>query len=284
MTADGSAAADAPARPPSTTAATRLLAVLGHPVQHSLSPQLHSAAIAAVGLDAVYLAFDILPEAFGRALTGLLDAGLMGANITIPHKHAALAFADAATEEAAAIGAANTLFRTADGTLTADNTDAAGLRGVLVEDCRVRAATPVTLFGTGGAARAAAVALGRLGAAVTVRGRRPQAADAIAQLARDSGGAAPSSAKADVVVNATPLGRHGERLPADLMTLGRGQVALDLNYGPPSPFLQEAAARGATAVDGLAMLVGQAEAAFGRWTGAPPPEGVMAAAARRATT
>lgn len=263
---------------PATSASTRLLCVLGHPVGHSLSPALHSAAIAAAGLDAVYLAFDVAPGALDQAVDGLVALAFLGANVTIPHKAAALARADVATEEAAFIGAANTLYWDDQGRLAADNTDAAGLIGVLRDDCAVQAGDPVCLFGSGGAARAAAVALGRLGAAVTVRARRADAAAAIADLARRAGGSAPGAGAPRVVINATPLGRHGERLPEDLMALGAHQVALDLNYGPTSPFLAEAAARGAVAVDGLGMLVGQAEAAFARWTGSPPPAGVMRAA------
>ncbi|WP_370325049.1 shikimate dehydrogenase [Euzebya sp.] len=261
-----------------TDAATRLLCVLGHPVGHSISPQLHSAAIAAAGLNAVYLAFDVAPEGFTAAIEGLVALGFLGANVTIPHKAAALAIAETATEEAEFIGAANTLYWDADGRLAADNTDAAGLMAVLGE-CGVTAGDPVTLFGAGGAARAAAVALGRIGAAVRVEARRADAAADVEALARRAGGQMADDDPPRVVVNATPLGRHGERLPEELMGLGEGQVALDLNYGPASPFLTEAGRRGAVAVDGIGMLVGQAEAAFARWTGQAPPEGVMWAAA-----
>lgn len=268
---------------PATDAATRLLCLLGHPVGHSLSPRLHSAAIAATGVNAVYLAFDVAPEDFSAVVDGLVAAGLWGANITIPHKVAALAATEAATEEARVVGAANTLFWR-EGRLWADNTDATALIAVLRDDCGVTSGDPVTLFGAGGAARAAAVALGRLGAAVRVRARRPAAAAEVAALARTAGGAAPVGSDPRVVVNATPLGRRGESLPDDLMGQKTGQVALDLNYGRASPFLQQAAAGGATAVDGTGMLVGQAEAAFARWTGTPPPAGVMRAALDCAAT
>ncbi|CAN5343514.1 shikimate dehydrogenase [soil metagenome] len=270
---------------PATSATTRLLCVLGHPVGHSLSPRLHSAAIAAAGLDAVYLAFDVAPEGFDTAVDGLVALGFMGANITIPHKAAALARAQAATDEARFIGAANTLYWDTEGRLAADNTDATALVEVLRGDCGVVAGDRVRLFGAGGAARAAAVALGRLGAIVQVVARREEAAAEITDLARRAGagegsaaaGSAVAAGEARVVINATPLGRHGEALPAALMRQGPGQVALDLNYGSPSPLLQAAAAAGATAVDGLGMLVGQAEAAFERWTGHRPPPGVMSA-------
>ncbi len=263
---------------PGTTAATRLLCVLGHPVAHSRSPELHSAAIAATGVDAVYLAFDVAPEAFAAAIAGLRALrGWLGANVTIPHKAAALALADAATEEAAFVGAANTLFWDEEGRLVADNTDAVGLQQVLADDIGVAPGDRAVIVGSGGAARAAAVALGRLGAAVAVDARRPEAGAEVAELAVRAGGAAGADeGPPRLVVNATPLGRHGERLPERWMGLGAGQVALDLNVDPePSPFLRAAAAGGARAVDGRGMLVAQAVAAFARWTGRRvPPERV----------
>lgn len=262
-----------------TTARTRLLCLLGHPVAHSRSPQLHTAAIAAGGHDAVYVALDVAPDRFAAAVDGLRAIGFLGANVTLPHKAAALALADAATEEARFVGVANTLFWEG-GRLLADNTDATGLRAVLVEDCGVTAGEPVTVVGSGGAARAAAVALGRLGAATTVHARRSDAAREVADLAREAGGAPTTDAAPRVVVNATPLGRHGEALPEAFMGLGAGRVALDLNYEGDSPFLTSARAAGGTALDGMGMLIAQAEQSFRRWFGAPPPPGVMATAAR----
>lgn len=269
--------AQAQTQVPSTDARTRLLAVLGHPVGHSISPTIHSAAIAAVGLNAVYVALDVPPESLDTVLDGLVAAGFLGANVTIPHKAAALAYCDAVTEEARFIGAANTLYWDGD-RLTADNTDAAGLLAVLREDCAITAIDTAVVFGSGGAARAAVVALGRLGAGVRVQARRPEAAAALQALARDAGAASPAPGPARLVINATPLGRHGESLPEELMTQGSGQVAVDLNYATRSPFLTGAAAQGALAVDGTGMLIRQAEASFARWTGQPPPQGVMSAA------
>ncbi|MDP8971399.1 MAG: shikimate dehydrogenase, partial [Actinomycetota bacterium] len=112
------------------SASTRLVCLLGHPVAHSVSPQIHNAAFAAAGVDAVYLGFDVEPEGLADAMTGLRSVGFRGANVTVPHKPAALALADAATTEAQAVGAVNTLFWDGD-RLVADNTDAAGLRTVL---------------------------------------------------------------------------------------------------------------------------------------------------------
>lgn len=261
------------------TASTRLLCVLGHPVGHSLSPRIHNAALAGAGIDAVYLAFDVAPERFADAVTGLRAAGFLGANVTIPHKQAALAVVDELTEEARAVGAANTLFWSGD-RLVADNTDAAGLEVVLRKDVGLAAGDEVVVFGTGGAARAAAVALGRVGAAVRVDGRRPGACDEILAIALAHGATAGSGDHPRVVVNATPLGLGGESLPQRYLELRPGQVALDLLYGHDTPFLAAARANGAKASDGLGMLIGQAAASFERWTGMAPDEMLMRAAVR----
>ncbi|MGH8909864.1 MAG: shikimate dehydrogenase [Egibacteraceae bacterium] len=261
---------------------TRAVCLLGHPVAHSVSPQIHNAGFAAARIDAVYLAFDVPPERIAAAIGGLRALGLLGANVTVPHKRAAWELADARTPEARLVGAANTLFWDSCA-LVADNTDARGLQEVLERDVRLRPGDPVLLFGAGGAARAAAVALGRLGAGVQVRARRAEAARQIADLARSSGASTPESGVPRVVVNATPLGLHGEPLPDPLMALGPGQIALDLVYGPAdTPFLAAARARGATAIDGLGMLVAQAGLAWTRWTGLPAPIPAMRAAAEAA--
>lgn len=264
-----------------TTARTRLVLLLGHPVEHSVSPQIHSAAFAHLGLDAVYLAADVHPDDLPAAVAGLRALGAAGANLTIPHKLAVLDLVDSRTTEVEAVGAANTLYWD-DGRLVADNTDAIGLERVLRDTVRVEPGDVALIFGAGGAARAAAVALGRVGAAVRVRARRPEAAALIDELARAHGAAeAAPHARPRLIVNATPLGLAGERLPDDLMELEPDQIALDLIYGD-TPFLRAARGRGATAVDGLGMLVGQAAASFERWTGLAAPVDVMAAAAARA--
>ena len=264
------------------SASTRTVCLLGHPVAHSVSPQIHNAGFAAAGVDAVYVAFDVRPEQIAAAIDGLRALGVLGANVTVPHKRAAFQLADARTPEAQAVGAANTLWWDAQ-TLVADNTDARGLQEVLERDVRLEPGDEVLLFGAGGAARAAAVALGRLGARLAVRARRPEAAREVAGLAREAGATLTEGRAPRVVVNATPLGLHGEALPDPLMSLGPGQVALDLVYGPvDTPFLSAARAQGAAAFDGLGMLVAQAALAWTRWTGQPAPITAMSAAARAA--
>lgn len=260
---------------------TRLVCLLGHPVGHSVSPQIHHAAFRATGVDAVYVAFDVQPADLATALNGLRVIGMLGANITVPHKQAVWELVDRRSREAEAVGAANTLYWD-DGRLVADNTDAVGLQAVL-EDLGLQPGTPTVVFGAGGAARAAAVALGRLGARVEVVARRADAGLAVASLARRMGADAGPVEEPRLIINATPLGLHGEALPERFMRLGRGQTALDLVYGPAdTPFLAAARSAGAAARDGLDMLVAQAAGSFERWTGVAAPLEKMHAAARAA--
>lgn len=264
-----------------TSAQTRLVCLLGHPVGHSVSPQIHQAAFDATRVDAVYVACDVEPDDLATAMAGLRVVGLLGANVTVPHKQSVGDLVDRRTREAEAVGAANTLYWH-DDKLVADNTDAAGLQAVL-EDLALQPGTAAVVFGAGGAARAAAVALGRLGARVEVVARRADAGLEVASLARRMGADVGAVEQPHLVVNATPLGLHGEALPERFMRLGPGQTALDLVYGPAdTPFLATARAAGADAHDGLGMLVAQAARSFERWTGLPAPWEVMRAAARTA--
>lgn len=265
---------------PGTTAATRLVCLLGNPVGHSLSPQLHSAAFAACDIDAVYVACAVTDVA--AAVTGLHALGALGANVTVPHKRAVWDLVTRRTDEAAAIGAANTLFRGDDGDWVADNSDAAGLARVLTDDVGLTAGAPVVLFGAGGAARAGAVALGRVGARVRVEARRADRAAEVQRLARAAGATdLPFGQPPSLLINATPLGLHGEVLPERLRDLHAGQAVLDMVYGrAPTPLVREARERGAAAWDGLGMLVAQAAVSFERWTGVPAPLDVMTATAR----
>jgi shikimate dehydrogenase len=258
-----------------------LVCLLGNPVGHSMSPQLHTAAFAACGIDAVYVACAVTDVP--AAVAGLDALGALGANITVPHKRAVWELVERRTDEAHRIGAANTLFRDG-GAWVADNTDAAGLQRVLTDDVGLGAGDAVVLFGAGGAARAAAVALGRLGARVRVEARRPGQAALVQDLATDAGAQVlDAAARPRLIINATPLGLHGEQLPERYRTLAAEQVALDLVYGrQPTPFVRTARAAGAQAWDGLGMLVAQAGVSFERWTGVAAPVPAMWEAARSA--
>ncbi len=269
----------------SPTASTRLLAVLGWPVGHSRSPEIHNAALRHLDLDLVYVALPVHPDDLATAVAGLGAVGCVGASVTIPHKQAVVDLCDRLSDEARLIGAVNTLSWREDG-LHGENTDAPGLVRALDE--AGAGPGPVLVFGTGGAARAAVVGIARSGREVVVAGRRVAAAAELAGLAARAGGVGRAVDAADVgalsdavagcdtVVNATPLGMSDERLPDPLMALRADQLAHDMVYAPPvTPFLAAAADRGARAVNGLPMLVHQAAVAFEDWTGRPAPVTVM---------
>jgi shikimate dehydrogenase len=264
------------------------LAVIGHPVAHSRSPAMQNAALAELGLgeEWSYEAIDVAPGDFGERVRALAGEGFAGANVTVPHKEAALALADAPSEVARKIGAANTL-SFVGGEIRADNTDAGGLIAALPGSPRARRAL---VLGAGGAARAAVWALSAAGAVVDVWNRTPQRADAVfADLRRHLalGGAPVESPQRiyGIVVNTTAVGLCAED-PFEHLPLGRTwfdseQVVVDMVYGgTPSPLLAAAAEAGATVVDGIEVLVRQGALSLQLWTGLEPPLGTMRAAAR----
>lgn len=266
----------------SATAATRLVALLGHPVGHSVSPQIHNAAFAAARVDAVYVALDVEPGEVDAAVAGLTAMRFLGANVTIPHKRAVYERVPRRTLDAQVAGAANTVYWDGDD-LAVDNTDIEGLRRVLLDDVGLTGGEGVLLLGTGGAARAAAVALGELGAGFEVVGRRPDAVAEIEAVARTAGAVIGRVSDPILLVNATPLGMAGETLPDRFLDLAPPQTVLDLVYrAGETPFVAAARHAGATALDGRGMLVGQAASAFERWTGLPAPREAMRQAAEAA--
>lgn len=263
------------------TAATRLYGLFGAPARHSLSPVLQNGWIRDHGLGAVYLAFDVAPDRFETALAGLLEAGLAGANVTLPFKERALAAATTASAQARAAGAANTLVPGPDG-LHADNTD--GLGFLLDLDQRApgwRAAGPVAVvFGSGGAARGiASVLSGQPGRVVRLVARN---AGTASQLARDLG--LPPDAVfgwdqadlaldgAGLAVNATSIGLKGEgALTPDFQLMRSDGLVYDTVYIPRNTaFLAAAGAAGRASLSGLGMLAGQGAIAFERWFGIRP--------------
>ncbi|UGS37129.1 shikimate dehydrogenase [Capillimicrobium parvum] len=255
-----------------------LLGVLGWPVRHSRSPAMHNAALAALGLAGWrYQLLPVPPELFERAVRALPGAGFAGANVTVPHKEAALALATDATPAAQAIGAANTLTFHDDGRIEAGNTDAPGLLASLPEPAEGRTAL---VLGAGGSARAAAWALREAGAAgVAVLNRTRERAD---RLAVDLGIRVVTEAEpADILVNCTTVGLHDERAaPVDLDELHRFGTIVDLVYREGGTTLVRAArAQGHPTVDGLEILVGQGALSLERWTGRTAPLEVMRAAA-----
>jgi shikimate dehydrogenase len=264
------------------------LGVLGWPVAHSRSPAMHNAALAAIGMDGWhYQRLPVPPALLAETVRALHAAGFIGANVTIPHKQAALALADEASAAAREIGAANTLSFASDGTIAADNTDAPGLLsalGVPVAGLRAQ------VLGAGGSARAAVWALRSAGASeVLVWNRTSARATA---LARELGARAVTAPEpADLLVNCTSVGLAVERSATEdrgLNQLGlRGDQigeyshVADLVYSSqPTALVAAAEAAAVHTVDGLEVLAAQGELSFAIWTGREAPPGVMLRAAR----
>jgi 3-dehydroquinate dehydratase / shikimate dehydrogenase len=263
---------------------TAIYGVVGNNVMHSMSPAMHNAAFEAAHLDAVYVPFRATD--FNDFLTFAEATNVQGVSVTIPFKLDALRAASQADGLTRTAGAANTLRRT-DGAWEATNTDVQGFLDPL--DAAFPGSlkgTRVAVMGAGGAARAVVVALVSRGARVTVHARRREQALDVAAGGGAEAGAWPLPAGSwDLLVNCTPLGgpnaRHESPLPGGPFD---GKLVYDLTYGSEeAPLLREARKAGCATLDGLPMLVAQAERQFEWWTGTRPQPGVMAAAAAART-
>lgn len=286
-----------PAAPPPISARTRLFALLGHPVGHALSPVMHNAAFRALGMDAVYLGFDVEPGRVAEALRGLAALGCAGANVTVPHKEEALRAMARLDASAARAGSVNTVRFTPEG-LEGHNTDAPGfLRAAREELGWTPRGERLFVCGAGGAGRAIALFSAHEGAvAITVcdvdlaraervcaelRAAAPGAV--IRALPTGAAEAARTAAAASLVVQATPLGmKPDDPSPLPPEAFRTGQAAFDAVYvRPETPFLRIARAAGARGTNGLGMLLGQGVLGFELWTGRAPPEAVMREALER---
>lgn len=284
-----------PVNMPRINGKTQLLGVIGHPVGHSLSPLMHNQAIAALDLNWVYLPFDIAPDQLETALAGFAAIGVQGFNITIPHKQAIMPLLSQIDPVAQAIGAVNTVWRTAEG-WHGTNTDVLGFLAPLTAMHRDWSQTTALILGNGGAARAVVAGVHQLGCRqIQVVGRSADKLAAFAQswphIPLETCGWEQLNSlipKADLVINTTPIGMapHPDASPltpeqAQLFS-GNG-IAYDLIYTPnPTRFLQQAADQGAIAIDGLEMLVQQGAAALERWLNQPVPVAVMRQTLRHA--
>ena len=263
------------------------LGVLGWPVSHSRSPQMHRAAFAELGLAGwSYQRLPVPPELFAELVAALPAAGFVGANVTLPHKQAALALADTASRAAREIGAANTLSFLPDGSIEAENTDAPGLLAAIGEPLSGRSAV---VLGAGGTARAAVWALREAGAAVAVWNRTAERGAALARELSVESIERPRAA--ELLVNATTVGMDEKhpldevlsRLALDSDVLTRSGTVVDFVYSRRSTaLLIEARQRGKPTVDGLDILAAQGGLSLARWTGVEAPLGTMRRAAEEA--
>jgi shikimate dehydrogenase len=240
---------------------------------------MHNAALHALGLRGWrYQKLPLPPDVFAATVRALEPAGFRGVNVTIPHKEAALALADEATDTACAVGAANTL-TFEDERIAADNTDVAGLLSAIPPQHHPRGRTALVL-GAGGAGRAAVYAMLSAGAKdVMVWNRTPERAE---RLCAEIGGRPVLEAEgADILVQCTSVGLSGDedpfkRLPVNADGVGAGTCVVDMVYrAGGTTFLAAAKRRGADVVDGLEILVGQGAVALEHWTGRPAPIDVM---------
>ncbi|BAZ87247.1 shikimate dehydrogenase [Dolichospermum compactum] len=265
------------------TGKTKLLGVIGHPVEHSLSPLMHNAALAKLGLDYVYLPFPIAPENLERAIAGFASIGVVGFSITIPHKQAILPLLSEISPVAQAIGAVNTVTRQGD-KWVGTNTDVEGFMSLLQttyhQDWSQKKAV---ILGNGGAARAVVAGCIQLGfAEIHVVGRNFQKLQAFHQSWQNSPFADKFQVhewqelpnllhQANLLVNTTPIGMYPymEESPLSSQEIGYlpgDTIVYDLIYIPkPTKFLQLAEKQGAIIIDGLEMLVQQGAAALKIW-------------------
>ena len=286
---------------PFVSGETKVVGVFGFPVEHSLSPAMHNAAFAALQIPYIYVPFPVSPQALGPAIQSLSSLGIVGVNLTIPHKEAVLPFLTEITPEAREVGAVNTV-HCREGALLGDNTDGQGFYTPLQEMGVDLAGKQVVVLGAGGAARAVVFRLARAGAQILVINRTPERAERLVQAVAQAGyrdaarilntnrpeALSAAIAGATLLVQTTRVGMvpQEEALPdLPLDALSPHLLVYDLVYNPiETRLLREARMRGCRTLTGVKMLVYQGAAAFQRWTGIWPPTEVMEAAVLSALT
>lgn len=278
---------------PVISPATRVCAILGHPVAHSLSPAIHNAGFAALGLDMVYVAHDVTPADLRGAVAGARALGYRGLSVTIPHKVAALELMDEVDETARGIGCINTIVNE-NGRLVGRNSDGLGALLALKAGGADPTDRTVLVLGSGGAARAITMtmALQARPARLAILGVVP---DELKRLRHDIGVRAKLApvahemtpailaeelARAELVIHCTPMGMHPavEQSPVPPELLRGGMAVFDAVYNPRrTRLLRDAAAAGCRTIEGMEMFLGQALVQFELWTGKPAPADVMRA-------
>ena len=268
------------------TGHTRIVGVIGDPVEHSRSPQMHNAAFAKAGLDYVYVPFHVRPDDLADAIAGFKATNIVGINVTLPHKPAVIPHLTSISREAELIGAVNTL-TFANGKIHGDNTDAPGVLKALEENgnMSVPVGENVVVLGAGGAARAVVVALALRGvASITIANRTVEKAIALAEeMDRQTGVSMQGMGLADerlplmirqsklLVNTATTSMDVTQPLLISADWLQPNTIVYDIVYTPPvTPLMQAATERGCRTLGGVGMLVHQGAIAFEKWTGVTP--------------
>jgi len=274
---------------------TRVCAVIGDPIEHSLSPPIHNAAFRSLDMDFVYVAFRVRRRELARAIGGISALGIAGLNVTRPHKTSVIHFLDTIENTAREIGAVNTIARSGRG-LRGYNTDGRASLEILQKLGGSLSGTKAAILGAGGAARAIAYYLSNTAESISILNRtRAKGSSLASEITRWSGNRCRScqltkanlrkeASESDILINTLPV----HAFPRFARTLIRerlvrpGMIIFDANYDHKSSFLADAESAGARVSDGLDMLVSQAALSFELWTGRRPPIDVMYKAALKA--
>ena len=263
------------------TAITRIAAVIGDPVRHSLSPRLHNAGFAALGLDWFYVACPVAKGQAAQAIEAMRTLGIEGLSVTMPHKKSVAVAVDDLSPTAAKLGAVNCVRRDGD-RLVGENTDGIGFVDSLRSQLQMDPdGLTIVIVGAGGAARSIALAMAEHGAQVGIFNRTATSAEEVVEIVGAASSVVQEEAirDADIIVNATPLGMSNDSLPFDPSLLSKGQSLIDLIYEPEkTALLVEAESLGVKTLNGVGMLLHQAGAQFQLWTGCEPPLKEMAQA------
>jgi shikimate dehydrogenase len=269
-------------------AKTKVIGLIGHPVEHSFSPIMHNAAFKDKGLNYVYVAFDVLPENLKYVIDGAKALGIVGFNVTIPHKIDIMKYLDEVDRDAQLIGAVNTI-KIEDGRAIGYNTDGIGARIALEEEIGKVKDKNIVIYGAGGAARAVAFELAKDNNLV-IANRTVEKAEALAKEIAEKlnkkfgeevkfAGLDVNLEGVDIIINATPIGMHPNVDVEPIVkaeNMSKDMVVMDLIYNPlETVLLKEAKKANAKAINGLGMLIYQGAVAFKIWTGVEPNIEVM---------
>jgi len=280
------------------TSKTKTLGIFGHPISHTLSPVMHNAVIKALGLDMAYLPFEVKPPNLKEAINGIKSLGIIGVNITIPHKESVIRFLDDISEEARLVGAVNTIVNK-DRKLVGYNTDGSGYMASLKEELGFNPKSKrIIIIGAGGAARGILAALAtQKPKSITVANRTLSRAVSLIKAFKgkfrdtrfeainlDDNMLKMSFNSVDLLINTTSVGmKQGKTLKIPLETLPKIAIVSDIIYNPLETLLLKKAKKiGLTTHGGLGMLVHQGARSFKLWTGMDAPMNVMRKAALKA--
>lgn len=259
---------------------TKIAGIFGYPIEHTLSPLMHNSAFRKMNLDICYVAFRVSPEALSYAVQSIRSLDLLGVNITIPHKEKVMTLLDKVNEEAAFIGAVNTITND-DGTLTGYNTDGKGFMSSLAEEDISVDKKDICIIGAGGASRAISYYLSEKASKITLYDIDKLKAERLAtdlNKIRDNVFVFDdirNMGKPDIIINASPLGlKQDDPLPLDPSYIDSDMIICDLVY-KETRLIQEAENKNAKTMNGLGMLLWQGVLASELWTGKKPPVDIM---------